>query len=299
MSIRTALITGGTGFIGSNLLRRLVHDGWNVHLISISNNPRQNIDLIDHRVTVHIHEGSTEGMLGIVTAAQPDVVFHLASLFLSEHAFTDISRLVTSNVLFGTQLLEAMAMNEVTRIVNTGTSWQHYENLRYSPVNLYAATKQAFEDILLYFVEARGLQAITLKLFDTYGPNDQRPKLFHLLEKSFKENSALVMSPGDQMIDLVHVDDVVQAFVMAAERLFIADVKQHEHYGVSSGFPLPLKDLVNLYCRVTGKQLPIKWGGRAYRVREVMVTCDNLLILPEWFPQIKLEEGLQKVFGTV
>ena len=63
-------------------------------------------------------------------------------------------------------------------LVNTGTSWQHYENKDYSPVNLYAATKQSFEAILQYYVEVASLKAITLKLFETYGLDDPRPNFF-------------------------------------------------------------------------------------------------------------------------
>lgn len=294
MTNHKALLTGGTGFVGFNLARRLILDGWQVHIITKTNsNPDQIKDIAD-QVTLHVHDGSTEVMCAIIAKAQPDVVFHLASLFLSEHTATDITMLVQSNILFGTQLLEAMATHGVTRIVNTGTSWQHYDSKPYSPVNLYAASKQAFEDILQYYVEAKRIQTITLKLFDTYGPKDPRPKLFHLLEKIAREGTTLAMSPGEQMIDLVYIDDVVQAFVVAAERLLAGNVHEHERYGVSSGSPIQLKELVRLYGCAIDEQLPIKWGGRPYREREVMITCNTLPMLPGWSPSISLSDGIRK-----
>jgi nucleoside-diphosphate-sugar epimerase len=290
----TALITGGTGFVGSNLAKRLVRDGWQVCIIVIPNDNLDQIKVIAEQVILHVHDGSTEGMNRILAEAKPDVVFHLASLFLSEHSSADISRLVCSNILFGTQLLESMATHKVMGIVNTGTSWQHYENRGYSPVNLYAATKQAFEDILQYYVEAKGLQAITLKLFDPYGPNDPRPKLFHLLNKIAHEGTSLAMSPGKQMIDLVYIDDVVQAFVVAAKRLKDGYIQEHERYGVSSGKPIPLKELVETFGCEIGKQLPIEWGGRPYRDREMMSACNTLLLLPGWAPETPLKVGIRK-----
>lgn len=299
MTTHNALITGGTGFVGSHLARRLVRDGWQVHILAIPKDNTDQIEDIAARVTLHSHDGSMEGMSAIMTEATPDVVFHLASLFLSEHASADIGRLVGSNVLFGTQLLEAMTVHGVRKIVNTGTSWQHYGNNEYAPVNLYAATKQAFEDILQYYVEARGRQAITLKLFDTYGNNDPRPKLFNLLEKIAREGTVLAMSPGEQMIDLVFIDDVVEAFVVAGQRLLSEDNDEmHEKYGVSSGQPLSLKALVEAYGRIRGKELSIDWGGRPYRAREVMVTTNLLAVLPGWSPAIPLQEGLLKVLGS-
>lgn len=295
MTIHKALITGGTGFVGSNLARRLVRDGWQVGIITIPNDNLDQIKDFADQVKLYVHDGSTDRMQSIVAEARPDVVFHLASLFLSEHISSDISRLVSSNVLFGTQLLEAMAAQGCSKIVNTGTSWQHYENKPYSPVNLYAATKQAFEDILQYYVEARGVQAITLKLFDTYGPNDPRPKLFHLLGEIAREGTTLAMSPGEQMIDLVHIDDVVRAFVIAAERLIAGESQGHEQYGVSSGKPMKLRDIVETYSAVTGCKLAIAWGGRPYRNREVLEACGNLKALPRWSSLIYLERGITNI----
>ena len=279
MTTCKALISGATGFVGSNLTRRLVRDGFQVHVITKPDSNLDQIETIATQVTLHVHDGSTAGMNSIIAEAQPDVVFHLASLFLSEHTAADIAGLVQSNILFGTQLLEAMATHGISRIVNTGTSWQHYDNKPYSPVNLYAATKQAFEDILQYYVETGGIQAITLKLFDTYGPDDP----------------PLAMSPGGQMIDPVYIDDVVQAFIVAAERLSAGNVLEHEKYGVSSGAPIPLKELVEIYSCAADRQLPIEWGGRAYRKREVMVPWEGYSRLPGWQCTVSLHDGIRKM----
>ena len=295
----TALVTGGTGYIGSNLIKRLISSGWLVHI-----NIRQKSDLKQlttciNKITLHEYDGSTESLVKIVATSKPDVVFHLASLFHSDHTSKDIAPLIESNVLFSTQLVEAMQENGVKNLVNTGTSWQHYENKDYSPVNLYAATKQAFEAILQYYVEAKSFRVITLKLFDTYGPNDPRPKLFHLLEKIAKSQEPLAMSPGEQLIDLVHVDDVVNAYMLAAKRLMDGLVLQYESYGVSSGHPINLKELVSIYEKVTNTNLPIKWGERPYREREVMVPWRNSNLLPGWKPVIELLEVIMVQYRNV
>ncbi len=234
-------------------------------------------------------------MLDILNETKPKIVFHLASLFLSEHQSKDIEPLINSNILFGTQLVEAMVKNEVFKIVNTGTSWQHYNNEDYNPVCLYAATKQAFEDILKFYVEATPLRVITLKLFDTYGPNDPRPKLFNLLKKALRDQTPLSMSPGEQLIDIVYIDDVIDAFIIAAQRLLNDMVKKNEEYAVSSGNPLQLKDIVEFYEKTIGKKLPIEWGTRPYRSREVMKPWNRFKTLPNWKPKIGLEEGISRL----
>lgn len=289
-----ALVTGATGFVGSNLVIRLVREGWQVHIVT---RPDSRMPAAPEfsQVTAHIHDGSTAGMVGLLADVRPAVVFHLASLFLSGHAAKDIAPLIQSNVLFATQLAEAMDANGVRCLINTGTSWQHFDNREYSPVNLYAATKQAFEAILQYYVEAKSLKAITLKLFDTYGPNDPRPKLLHLLEKTARGGEPLAMSPGEQLIDLVHIDDVIDAYLMAAREVRQAAYVGHRGYAVTSGHPVRLRDLVQLYGDVTGSPVPIQWGGRPYREREVMTTWDKGPVLPGWKPQISLAEGFSRL----
>lgn len=292
---RVALVTGATGFVGSHLTRRLVREGWQVHILS-----RKCSSLPDapefSQVINHVHDGSTEDMVACVAKAKPDVVFHLASLFLSQHITKDVEPLIQSNVLIGNQLLEAMNVNRVSRIINTGTSWQHYNNKDYSPVCLYAATKQAFESILEYYVQACGIKAITLDLFDTYGPDDPRPKLFYLLNKAAATGEPLDMSAGEQLVDLLHIDDVIDAYVIAARRLLEGAVSQHERYAVSSGHPLPLKELVQLYAEVTKQTIAVNWGARPYRFREVMVPWNKGRGLPKWKQEISLIDGIRKAY---
>ena len=123
----TALITGATGFVGSHLARRLVQEGWRVHILSRVDSRLAEAEEFAYVIN-HIYDGSTDSMLNCVVQAKPDVVYHLASLFLSQHKVKDVNELIQSNVLFGSQLLEAMKENQVTNLVNTGTSWQHYNN---------------------------------------------------------------------------------------------------------------------------------------------------------------------------
>ena len=234
-------------------------------------------------------------MIQCVADAKPNVVFHLASLFLSQHEIKDIDALIQSNVLFGNQLLEAMRVNTIHNIINTGTSWQHYNNEDYNPVCLYAATKQAFEALLEYYVQAFDFKAITLKLFDTYGLDDPRPKLLNLLNKAATSGQTLDMSAGEQLIDLVHIDDVVEAFMIAAQRLLENKSTKHEVYAVSSQKPLPLKELVELYSRSIDKPININWGARPYRFREVMKTWDKGELINGWKISKNLNIGLAEL----
>lgn len=100
------------------------------------------------------------------------------------------------------------------------------------------------------------------------------------------------MSPGEQLIDLVHIDDVISAYTIAAERLISKGVQLHEIYAVSSGELVSLKALVKIYEEAIHVKLPIQWGGRPYREREVMTPWSLGKTLPNWEPKISLREGI-------
>ncbi len=101
------------------------------------------------------------------------------------------------------------------------------------------------------------------------------------------------MSPGEQLIDIVYIDDAVDAFIIAAERLLNDKVEHYEDYAVSSGSPIKLRDLVKIYEEVIGRELPIEWGGRPYREREVMVPWNKGKRLDGWKAKVHLKDGIK------
>jgi nucleoside-diphosphate-sugar epimerase len=291
---KRALITGATGFIGFHLARRLARSGCEVHLL-VRPGSEERVAAIGETVTTHYYDGSIDSVMKAVESSTPDVTFHLASLFLAQHKPDDIEALVRSNLLFGTQLLEAMVSSGRTLLVNTGTAWQHYNNGTYSPVALYAATKQAFEAIIRYYVEAKDFRVITLKLFDTYGSEDLRPKLLSGLRKAALNNKPLSMSPGRQLIDLVHIDDVLNAFIIAGNRLMKGLGDPEESYAISSGNPLSLRDVVDIFQQYSAPRLVVEWGALPYRPREVMKPWSCGKRLPGWQAKISLRDGIVRM----
>jgi nucleoside-diphosphate-sugar epimerase len=159
-------------------------------------------------------------------------------------------------------------------------------------VNLYAATKQACEDILAYYHDAQGLSCLTLKLYDTYGPGDQRRKLINLLLDAARTGEPLALSPGEQEVELTHLDDVTAAFARAADLLLHSEAPLLAAYLVP-GTRLTVRELVAQVIQATGRPIDAEWGGRPYRPREVMVPVASAdRCLPNWAPEVELEAGL-------
>jgi nucleoside-diphosphate-sugar epimerase len=291
MNNNSVLLTGATGFIGLNLAKRLVGLNYEVHVIARRSSNLSQLARVSKEIHIHFHNGSTAGMKSIMKSAQPDCVFHLASLFLAKHRSQDVTPLVRSNILFGTQLLEAMSECGVKEIINASTSWQHYQNSVYDPVCLYAATKQAFEDIMVYYHNVKSIKSISIELFDTYGPNDQRHKLFYLFKQASLSHDPIKMSPGEQLIDLVYIDDVIGAFLIAKER--VSQEIGSAKYMLTSGNPIRLREIAAIYSKVTNTGINLDWGGLPYREREVMTPWHSGEKMPGWKPIIGLEQGIK------
>lgn len=278
----SCLVTGATGYIGGRLLRRLERDGIEAHAL-VRAGPQAAAD-----PRRHPYDGSIGSMRAALAAAKPRLVFHLATLYLKEHRAEDVDALVAANVTLGLHLLEAMREQGCGSIVSAGTTWQHLGVEGYRAANLYAATKQAFEDLLAWYADACGIRATVLHLGDTYGPDDPRPKLFTLLRDAADAGRALPMSPGGQLLDPLHVDDAVDAFIAAAR---LPEEPGMRIFGVAPGRPRPLTEIVAIWERATGRRVDARWGARPYREREVMVPWQGRP-LPGWSARIALDDGL-------
>lgn len=290
------LITGATGFVGGNVAARTQKEGHGV--CAIIRNPASRPELESRGISCFADRGSLPEAMDYFERETFDGIIHCASRFQTEHRAEDIHDLISSNIHFPTRLLECAARTNVKWFINTGTIWQHYGNSDYSPVNLYAATKQAFESIAAYYYEAANINFLTLKLSDTYGPHDTRPKIFNLWKRIARTGETLEMSPGEQLIDIVHIDDVVEAYLRAMDilRNDTARTLTGQSFAVTSGHPVRLRDLAGMYARVTGSTLHIEWGKRAYRDREVMVPWNRGRTIPGWQPMVPLEEGISALF---
>lgn len=278
------LITGNSGFVGSHLCARLSKEH-ELYYLARPHSPQDEPGPHDH--TFIFAENNIESLAQYMRENKIDGIIHLASLYLQRHEPKDIPALIQSNVYLGTAVLEAAASAGVRWFINTGTIWQNYNapdgSDAYCPVNLYAATKQAFMDVAKFYSETTGLRICTLKLCDTYGPNDPRKKIFALFEQIARTGETLQMSAGEQKMDILHIDDVVEGFAHLAQLLQSGEALRNE-YVLSSGHQLTLRELAAKYEQEHRVHLNIEWGARPYRVREVMNPYKGN-VLPGWKPQ--------------
>jgi len=294
------LLTGGTGFLGRHVAWQLIETGHEVHNLERPDSRRQALEArpAGRQVISVPLAADFDGLYEAVLDLRPDVCINMAATVVANEKADGIRRMIDTNLLMPSLIARALLDQGHGALVTCGSSWQtaggHGD---YVPFDFYAGTKQALEDLLQAYV-VQGLPGIALRLYDNYGPHDTRRKIIDLIFDCTANGTPLAMSPGEQAMDLVHVEDAARAVVMAAERAIGLPRSQFEVYGVASGQPRRLKDIASLIGEIVGQAPPIDWGGRPYRDREIMTPYEGFASVPGWTPQISLEAGLKDVWAA-
>mgnify|MGYP003683062379 FL=1 len=232
------LITGGTGYIGSNLIDKLLSKEFKV--FALYNNTKS--DKIDDNLSWIKYDGSFDSLTKI-----PDkihIILHLATLFSPKHSIDVIRNMINSNILLGVHLLEFAKENNIKSFINTSTYAQSVDDSTYNPQNFYTATKGAFESILKFYTESGFVNNITLSLYDTYGPNDTRPKFINLVLNNLNTEQIFNMSLGEQEIRYIYIDDVIEAYCLSIELLLSNKISKSQTFSVCGNETFTLNELV-------------------------------------------------------
>jgi CDP-paratose synthetase len=271
------LVTGASGFLGSNLIPRMLAEEMTVAAFVRKSSNLDSLSGSVQRIKLY----SCDSYKAIERAMEeylPDVVIHLATHYVSKHSYRDIDELIDSNIRFGALILEAMAAKGIKRILNIGTRWQHLGDREYDPANLYSATKEAFKDILGYY-QKTGIEHKTLELCDTFGEGDTRGKIVELLVRASITGNGLELSPGEQMLDIVYVGDVCE--------FICSGIKTDGFFDGStdslSGTEIRLRELGGIIESISGNKGLYRWGAKPYRMNEVMMP-------PAFFRRVVVEQ---------
>lgn len=313
-SLRDAvvLVTGGTGFIGAHLVRRLVADGANVHLLV---RPRSHFDrLADVRVSVAhtaLELADKPALAACLRGVQPDVVFHLAGVTAGRG--TD-ARLASAAALLehsyevnltGTlHLLLAVAHEApAARVIRTGGLAEYgngpvpfREEQREAPVSPYAASQVAATHLGQSVVRQFGLAVTTVRPALTYGPAQSDSFFIPSLILACLEGRPFDMTTGTQTRDFVYVDDVVGALVAAATAPGVAG----QIVNAGSGREVRIDEVASLIVRMTGGRTALRVGaqpGRPGDLERLFCDPERARQLLGWVARTSLDAGLERTIA--
>lgn len=285
------LITGITGYIGSNLARKLLHKH---EIFGIVRQPINTTYIrdIQHKLVLLTYSGDGQELLEKIQMCKPDLVYHLATYYTGGHTIEHIENMIESNIAFGARLLECMSSSNCKNLIYTATVMENYRNEEYCPLNLYAATKRAFEDLMVYYADAGFLRYGKVVLSDTYGPDDKRPKIMNLVRNAELTQSPLDLSDGSQDYAIIHIDDVVNALDIAGQQLCLGQW-QNCTYQLYPKEILSLRDTIEMMVRLQNLNVELNWGKLEKPIRFIQDSVKIYPTVPNWKSEISLQEGLK------
>jgi len=303
MPERTAVVTGGAGFLGSHLVEELVRRKWRVRIVDdLSNGSRRNLSTVKDRVD--FRRASILNPKAMDTAFRgADVVFHMAAKVSVAESIERPGLYARVNVAGLIQALEAARRHDVKRFIFPSSAAVYAEKgpvrktekspLR--PVSPYAVTKVLGEALCRVYHEDCGLGTVSLRLFNIYGARQAAVGGYASVIPKFMRAIAdgkrpVVHGDGKQTRDFVHVDDVVAAFLLAAERKGVIG----DEFNIGSGKAMSIIALLDLIRIAAGSKLQPKFvAARQGEVRDSCASIAKAKLLLGFRPKVSLLEGIE------
>ena len=278
----TNLIVGLSSFLGTNINHSLLQDKEQV--FSLSYRPKAENKFY-------------KSLQGLISSGQIRNIYICGSsqTNLDEpDALLDLSK---SNIEMPGMICSLVKKySKGTAIINFGSSWQFNSHGEIDPFNLYAASKSSSEDLFRHY-SMEGIKICSLRLYDTYGKGDTRPKIINLIADAIKNDEVLDMSNGQQKMNFVHIKDTVNATRIASNLLHEKFINQLMTFSIKSKDSINLKKIIKIYEIILGRDLSylFNMGVYPYRSRERFELAEDFDCPDGWAPEIKLHDGLKEL----
>jgi len=321
-----ALVTGGAGFIGSNLVRELVKQGWNVDVVddlssgsldllsgvrhivfnqSISSRYLKFSAIDDKIVTVFVTKFDNDKILRRIKTSSYDVVFHLAAMPRVSFSVDEPSMTTKNNIDATIRLFEA-CRHSVNRVIFSSSSsvYGGADNLptketeKLAPKSPYALQKKVCEDFSVMFKEFYNLDIINLRYFNVFGPGQYGNSAYSTAVSAWCyaiKNNLPLRSDGDgeQTRDMCYVDNVVSANIKAAT-CKLTDEMAGRAYNVACGDKVSNREILNYLLE---KYPDLKIVNSPTRVGDVKHTLADISRAKNelgYEPSVRFWEGLTR-----
>jgi len=302
---KSAMVTGGAGFIGSHLARRLIREGWSVDVVdNLSTGYRENIPEGAAFLNVDV---SRNDLAALLPAKRYDAVFHLAAQSSGEISFDDPSYDLRTNCQSTVLLLGWCKANGTTRFLYT-SSMSIYGDQALQPVtetvvpvpkSFYGIGKLASE-AYTHVYSSFGIHSTSLRLFNVYGPgqnlaNMRQGMVSIFLAYILRKQDLIVKGAPDRYRDIIYIDDVIDAYLACLDN----PATYGQSYNVGTGRRTTVGELIETELRAFGYapgEYPVKFTtGTPGDTFGIQADIHALHADAGWTPKVDLETGLTKM----
>lgn len=284
---KNILMTGATGFLGSNLLGELIKQKYEVTILKRSTSNIGRIkDLIGSVKFFNLDKISIEDIFKKVKVA---IILHCATSY--ERADTDPFTVIDANLLLPLKLLQIGKKNKIKYFINTDT-------ILNKRINHYTLSKSQFKDWLQMYSEE--LICVNVLLEHFYGPFDDKTKFISFIIDKLLENAAEIdLTEGRQKRDFIYIDDVVDAFIRVLGNLDNLKFGVY-NYEIGTNKSFEIRKVVELIKKISGNAATtFNFGIIPYRKNEIMNSKVNTKTIRNlgWEPKYSLIQGLTKTIN--
>lgn len=296
---KNILITGGLGFIGSHLTKRLLDSGANISILDTNTNPWRLKNEIKDIDVYNIDITDAYKVDECIKTVKPQYVFHL-SAYGVDSAQKAYFKAANINILGIVNILNSIKDIGCEKIINTGTCSEYgniegkmCENMCLAPANIYGSTKACATIISHQIAGENAINIVTLRPFGIFGEGEERHKLFCDVILSLLEDKDVNLTLCEQYRDYCYVENIVDGFIIAAQNV----TAKNEIFNIGSGVSQQLKYYVDLIIKYVGTDRKPNYGVLEYRKNEIwnpQPDISKIKSILSWTPRIDLEEGIKR-----
>ena len=295
---RTALVTGGAGFIGSHLVDRLVRDGFRVAVVDNLSTGRQ--ENVNPNAAFYRGDINDPQLADVFREEKPEILFHLAAQASVAHSVKEPAEDARTNILGSLNILEQCLRFGVQRFIYSSTGGALYgepeelpcaETSLVRPLSPYGASKNAAESYVRYFGLLAGLRYSILRYGNVYGPRQdpggEAGVIAIFARQMIDGRPVVIYGDGHQERDFVYVADVVDANLKAVEH------QQDNVYNIGTGRGTSVNTIFAQLARLTNyKKRPTYQPAREGDVYRIYLDVKKAEQRLGWVPEVDMESGL-------
>lgn len=301
MEKRKILVTGGTGFVGSHIVTRLLREGHDVHVTERPNSSRAKEELASVAVpNIHaIDLSETDSVAVFLEKLSPTEIYHLGADLHQHGIDPPVGKLLRTNVETTEAILQYARLHNAT-VVNTGTFTEYQPSAKpvseedtLFPQEFYSLTKMT-ATLRAQQLGKQGVSVVTLRPFTPFGPGMREGRLVRVAIEHAQSGTPIPLSSPKVTRDFIYVDDLVDCYLLAMQH---ARECKGEVFNAGTGKATTLAEFAELVLLLTQSKSKLEWSAQAglsYDGELWQANIEKAKRILDWQPKHDLRSGLQK-----